>query len=653
VKSGLIKLLTTALLIVSLWSVSSAQTSGGASPLPTPSGRLSVNNDRLTGWMTIYLRDQNETPVSAIPQITLTCETDDTVIPEFPRRDGKDWILSGLPIGNTYDVDVNVGGYQPVHETVDIPDIAYGTANVVVTLRPVDQQLAFRPPAGQFVLAPRVQKEIQQGLRDLGANKIASAQKHFGKAIQLAPGNPYVNYITGMSYLLAKQEPKAQPYLEESVSLDPNQVASLLALGTVRFDQANYAGAIDVLSKAVTLDPASWKAQWILAVAYLRERDFLQARDHAEKALAAGKADADPVKLVLVESAARMGDRAGAVATLNSFLSDHPSDPIALKMRAWLAGLPKASPTVEQVAAKEPVIRAAAVSQQPQPIAAPIPLAVAADLPPKPDWAPPDIDREKPFLVSGASCSLPKVLKAAGKNAVRLVTDLERFSSTEEYQTVEIKRDASLETPVSRTFSYMVFIEHPSAGIIRVDEFRDQGVKTTEMPGELADRGAPGLVLVFHPLLQGDFSWSCEGLGEWRSNPVWVVRFEQRSDRPNRLLDFESPLGGYPLPLKGRAWVAENGGQVLHMETDLVTPIGEIKLTREHFVIDYAPVAFTKHKVTLWLPEDVNVYFEYRNRYLHHYHHFRDFQLFWTGATQKVGQPKEAANKSGAKDNPN
>ena len=39
-----------------------------------------------------------------------------------------------------------------------------------------------------------------------------------------------------MGYLLTKQLPLARPYLEESVSLDPNQVPSLLALGTLIAD---------------------------------------------------------------------------------------------------------------------------------------------------------------------------------------------------------------------------------------------------------------------------------------------------------------------------------------------------------------------------------------------------------------------------------
>jgi tetratricopeptide (TPR) repeat protein len=595
-----------------------------------------------TGWISVYLSSEDNQPVSAIPQMNLT-SLGDMPIPQFPRRDGRAWIFSGLPIGTTYELDVKVDGYQPVHETVELPDMEYGTANVSVILRPIDEQLTFHPPTGQFVLAPRVQKEVQQGLRDLSSNKIPSAQKHFQKAIGLAPGNPYVNYVMGMSYVLAKQESKAQPYLEESVSLDPDEAASLLALGTLRFDQANYAGAIDLLSKAVKLDPSSWKSQWLLADACLRQRDFSQAREHAEEALAAGKAKADPVKLVLAEAAAAMGDRAGALATLNGFLFDHPNDAEALKLRAWLTKLPKTSPTIEKTAVKELSTREATVPQT-QPVPTPSPQPTA-DLPPKPNWAPPDIDAEKPFVVSGAACSLPKVLKAAGNNAIRLVTDLEKFSSTEEYQTVEIKRDESLQRPISRTFSYMVFIEHPSAQIIQVNEFRDQGVTAAEMSGELAAMGAPGLVLAFHPLLQGDFMWSCEGLGEWQNKPAWVVRFEQRPDRPNRLLRFQSPSGASPLPVKGRAWVSENSGQVIHMETDLVKPAPEIKLSREHFVIDYTAVAFPKHKVTLWLPENVDVYFQYRGHYLHHYHHYSNFQLFWVGTTQKVEVPKQPATE--------
>lgn len=636
-KSGLNKFLATALFVVTIPSIISAQTEG-SSPLPKPGN--SVVADRFTGSITVYLRSENELPISATPQITLTSETDYTVIPEFPRLVGEGWVFTGLPIGATYDLDISVLGYQPVHETAEISAAALATVNVVVNLRPTDQQFVFHPPAGQFVLAPHAQKEVERGLRDLSSNKVVSAQKHFQKAIELAPGNPYVNYVTGMSYVMAKQELKARPYLEESVSLDPTQAASLLALGTVRFDQGNYPGAIDLLTKAVKLDPSSWKSEWLLASACLRQGDFLLARDHAEKALAAGKEKAEPVKLVLAEARSGLGDRSGALVAVNSFLSNHPTDPNALKLRAWLTSLPGRSPMTENTAIKA-APRPAATVPQPKSFAVHAPQPTA-DLPPKPDWAPPDIDAERPLIASSAVCSLSKILRVAGKTAGQMVTDLQRFTANEKYEAVEIKRDRDLERPETQTFSYLMFIEKPRPDIIDVQEVRDQGTSAAGMPGQFADSDA-ALALVFHPLLERNFAWSCEGLGEWQGKPVWVVRFEQRVDRPNYLATFQDGLKSVPLPLKGRAWISESGGEVIHLETDLVSPVPEIKLQREHSIIDYKAVTFPKHKVTLWLPENVDVYLQYHGHYLHHYHHFSDFHLFWTSATQKIGQPSAEA----------
>ncbi|MGH9865597.1 MAG: hypothetical protein ACRD4H_09315, partial [Candidatus Acidiferrales bacterium] len=163
-----------------------------------------------------------------------------------------------------------------------------------------------------------------------------------------------------------------------------------------------------------------------------------------------------------------------------------------------------------------------------------------------------------------------------------------------------------------------------------------------DMPGRLADFGAPALVLAFHPVYRGDFTWKCDGLGEWKDKPAWILRFEQRTDAPTSLLaSFDTPSQEYALPLKGRAWISENGGQVMHLETDLTKPVAAVGLQREHFVIDYQPITFQTHKVTLWLPENVDVYIQYQGHYLHHYHHFENFKLFWIGTDQKISKPKE------------
>jgi tetratricopeptide (TPR) repeat protein len=621
-----IKLLTGALLLLSAAHLANAQSAPSSLPLPDMAGSTLPLDNSKAGNIQVYVRTEDGEPLAASPKVSIITPSDSAAIPQM-RKAGQDlWVFSGVELGDMYEVQVQAPGYHTELRPVRLLDVAGASASIIVFMRNPNDELAFHPPSGQFVLAPQAEKEAQKGSVDLDSGKIESAEKHLSKALKMAPDNPYLNYLMGMSFFLNGNLPSAKPYLEKSVSADARQLPALTALGTLRFRQADYAGAIQVLAPAARLNGSKWKVHSMLASSYLKQKDFEHAREHAQQALALGAKQDARDEIVLGEALAELGQREKAVTALETYLAQNPHDSDAPAVRDWILVLKKPQP---------------AKSTPNHPVGSLIATA-AVDLPPKEDWAPPDIDAGKPFIIAGASCSLPKILASAATNATQMVTDLERFSATEEYQTVEIKRTQSLEKPVSRTFSYLVFIEHPSDQIIHVSEFRNEGVAATEMPGELADIGAPGLVLAFHPLLQGDFKWSCEGLGEWKDKPAWVVHFEQRPDRPDRLLSFQSVSGADPLPLKGRAWVSEDGGQVMHMETDLVQPVPGIKLQREHFVVDYTTVTFAKHNVTLWLPENVDVYFQYRGHYLHHYHHFSNFKLFWTGSTQKIGQPKEA-----------
>jgi len=597
-----------------------------------------------TGSILIYIRDEDGRPYSGVPQINLIVEESTQNLVQTPRMTGNAWAFSGLATGMSYEVEVKADGYQVARQSVLIPDIDGGSGNVMIFLKPLGSQLDFHPPTGHFLLAPRVQKEVEKGLKDINSGKIPSAQKHFQNALAMAPGNPYVNYLMGMSYLLAKQIAKARPYLEESISVDPSQAPSLLALGTLRFDQGDYPGAIQVLSKAVQVDASSWKSHWILAASYLKQRDYKPARDHALAALKESKGKAGEVELLLAQALAGLGDREGALKAVQSFLSAHPN--ATPQIRAWADELRKAPPveqksTVMNVAQHSTITTAPAEPVRAIAVVIPPPMT---ELPPEKNWAPPDIDEAKHFVIPEAACSLPKVLRTARKSAVRFVDTLQKFTATEEYQTVEVKRNKSLEKPEFRTYSYLATIEEPRAGTIPVTEYRDQSASEQDMPGKLADIGAPALALVFHPVYKDDFEWSCEGLSEWEGKTAWIIRFEQRPDRPATLAALQASSGTYSLPFKGIAWVG-NSGQVIHAEFDLVKPIKQAELYREHFSLDYKPVTFKSHKVTLWLPENVDVYYQYRGHYLHHYHHFSKFQLFWTGATQKDGKPVEAGDK--------
>ena len=615
-KSEFLKLIAAA--VFAFASLPSAFAQGP--PIPSTLGYRSG-----TGWIMVYIRAPNGLPSTALPQITLTSADDNSPVQQTPRREGNAWVFSGLTNGADYQVHVVVDGFQPASQTVSIPATEFGTANVFVILKPAAAKLEFKPE-GQFLLAPRVQKEVQSGIKDLNSGKNSSAQKHFQKALQMAPGNPYLNYLMGMSCLLNDNLTGARSYLERSISLDPNQSTSLSALGSVRYDQHDYAGAIDTLNKAVALDPASWKDQWLLAGAFLKTRNYQAALEHGEKALELGKSAAEPVKIVLAEASASIGDREGALRMVNEFLSTHPKDETALRLRAWVVARPVVRPNPPS---RTNVAVAGAVG------------------PPRVNWAPLDVDSEK-LLVSAGACSVSKVLKTAGKNAVRFIDHLQQFTSSEDYQTIEIKSDENLETAESHNFTYTAVIEDPHDRTIHIDENRGPNSTRAQMPDHLADDGLAALALVFHPYLQRDFSWTCEGLGQWKNTPAWVVRFEQRPEQPDELLSFQNLAGVYPLPVKGRAWISRKEGDVLHLEAELDRPINPIRLEREQFVIDYQPVTFSSRNEAVWLPENADIYYHYRGRYLHHFHHFSHFELLRRGSPPQAGRSKTAEAKSPA-----
>lgn len=593
------------------------------------------------GTITVFIRGPEGGPIPVMPRITLSSPARGTM-PGFAVQNGSTgWVFSDVEIGDTYEVHITADGYEPTTQTVEF--IGESNANVIVFMTPVGEKLDAHPPAGQFVLAPRAQKEVDKGMKDLQSGKISSAQKHFQKAQAMAPGNPYVNYVMGMSYLIGKQLPQARPYLEKSVSIDPKQPYSQLALGTLRFESADYPGAIQSLTESLKLDHSSWKAEWMLADSYLREHDYAQARIHAEQSLSVGGQKATIAQLLLGEALAGLGRPPEAITALQAYLTGYPHDPHAGKIEDLILHLKK-EPAIMQTAAVEPAGPQSAARPSPAVLSLTLPAsAPPVELPPKANWAPADIDAEKPFVIPSAACPVKRILDATAKNAERFVTDIQQFSATEQYQSVEVKRNENLETPEERTFNYMVFIEKPRPRFVEVKEIRESNGSSAGMPGRFIDNGAPGLVLAFHPYFRNDFDWSCEGLSQWNGQSVWLVRFQQRRDKPTSLLaSFQVSSQEFALPLKGLAWISAKTSEVVRLEVDLVHPVEPPGLKRQHWVIEYAPVEFSAHKETLWLPERVDVYIQFQNHYVHHQHGFSNFKLFWVGTSQKIGQPEQA-----------
>jgi tetratricopeptide (TPR) repeat protein len=593
---------------------------------------------------------------------------DDVPVISMPEEIGQnEWRFRGLQVGAGYEIVVQAKGYETQRQYVMLTGNNNATAQVQVYMMPNGQAGGVLSRAGgNFVLAPRAQHEVDQAVKDLKSGKTAPARKHLEKALKMAPSNPWVIYLMGMSYLGDHQTDKAVPYLEKSLSIDPSEFPPRLALAGVRYGEGNYPAAIDLLKDASAKGSGAWEGQWILASSYLHMKEYEEARRHAEASLKANKKEARGVRVVLGEALAGLGRLPQAIKELETFLKENSRGPEANRVRAMLAELrqPAASAlsTDPEVASAEPAapskpltaaggdvskerFRAGAKSDTRT-----TPTSVVPIVPPPPppavprdeDWAPPNVDAIKPEIISNAACALPSLLKRAGQVTVSWVRDLEEFTATEEYQSVEIRNHGQVQKPFETKFEYLVFIKKPRPNIFSVEEVRRPDMNLAQMGTPVVALGSPALALVFHPLFQPEYSWSCDGLVEWEGKPAWIVRFVQRPDRQtSSLQSFENGGESELLPIKGIAWLSEKGDHVMHLETDLVNPMPSIHLDRQHFSIDYEQVAFHSHPVKLWLPENVNLYITYRGHSYHNYARYSQFLLFWTGTEQVIGSVRQ------------
>ncbi len=247
--------------------------------------------------------------------------------------------------------------------------------------------------------------------------------------------------------------------------------------------------------------------------------------------------------------------------------------------------------------------------------------------------APPDVDEAVPVVETSVSCPLPQVLQAASQRITEFMANLERFTASERIEHEEFDLAGKPRGLQLRTLNYLVTIREIRPGMLSVDESRNGSGSLDVFPAYLATTGLPALALMFHPYYVEDFQTSCEGLGQAGGQSAWQIRFEQRSDRPSRIRNYRVEDRLFPVRLKGRVWIAPGTYQIVRLETDLVAPIREIRLEREHLAVEYRPVDFPRGNVQLWLPESAELYLYYRGHRYHRRHTFSDFRVFSVGVT--------------------
>lgn len=255
---------------------------------------------------------------------------------------------------------------------------------------------------------------------------------------------------------------------------------------------------------------------------------------------------------------------------------------------------------------------------------------------------PPDVDQAIPTVNPGAACDLGHVLHGAGVRLQQFVSNLQKFSATEEVNHYKVDGSGALHGPDSKRFDYMVEVQNGKAGAFYINEYRDGSVDPTIFPAGIATEGVPAMALIFHPAFAGDYNFACEGLGHWNGRPAWQVHFTQKPDHPGGIREYQVKGMIYPISLRGRAWIDSGTFQILRLETELLKPVEEIKLTREHIDISYGRVNFQTGHQEMWLPQTAEIYAEQYGRRYYRRHTFTDFHVFTIQTAQTYQQPKQS-----------
>jgi tetratricopeptide (TPR) repeat protein len=622
-------LLPSALWPISAWGQATIGTSIGSQGPGSETVLVTVD-------LSIHLNDPDGKPVQGQAVVTLTKLSGEFYRQETTRNGHV--VFTFVP-PTEYNVQVVAQAYQRTLKHVDAQS-GISVTDVSVEMRPVSaEDLALT--ARMSALKPKAQKELAKAMEELRANDLAKARTHLEAAHRMAPDHAEVNYLFGVYSSQSKDSEQARSYWTKTLELDPKHEGALLSLSQMLLSDNKASEALPLLNRAVAAEPSSWRAHAMLASAEIRLGLSKDAIREAERALELGQQQAAIVQRLLATALAKSGDRERALSVLQSYVNDHPADAEAkADLERFQKVIVTTVATVKATSGDDaPVVTMPAGTDATESEVD----AAATSLPLPSSWLPPGVDDKVPPIEPGAVCSLKDVIQQAGKRVQEFVSNVDRYTATESLVHQSVNKWGLPSPAEARTFGYVAEIAERKPGFFNVEEYRSVGGFPGVFPGGVETRGLPALALIFHPDNVGNFDVNCEGLAQRSDGLAWQVHFRQRADRPNTMKRYRIGAEGqsYPVAIKGRAWIAADTFQIVRLETDLIAPMQNIRLTADRAVVEYGSVHFRERHLDMWLPQSADVYFDWQGHRVHRRHSFSDYLLFSIDDKQQIGEPEK------------
>ena len=252
---------------------------GGQQGPPTRSG-TQFGGGLQTVTLSINLRDTGGAPLDA-PGIVNLRGGMENAFRMASTQDASAAIFNGVSQGE-YDAEAKCVGYQTVVEHLSVT--GFGSMQQVYIYLPREGEgKTDLPKPGGTVMSPKLQAEMDKGMDALRKHQYEAARAHFDNGVRLAPGNPDVIYLLGVSELGLTRKDQARQDFEHALSIDAGHERSLIALGELQLNSGNIPDAITTLEKAYKVNGAGWRTHYLSLPPMKRRGDF-PTRRHTRSA---------------------------------------------------------------------------------------------------------------------------------------------------------------------------------------------------------------------------------------------------------------------------------------------------------------------------------------------------------------------------------
>jgi tetratricopeptide (TPR) repeat protein len=250
----------------------------------------------------------------------------------------------------TYYISVNLDGYQPVHQQVEVMS-GFGNAAMTVFLTKASPDTSSRAygldAEDQDIIDVSQMKEnlpkkavqdYEKALNEKKRGKLESAIKLLEEAIHMAPNFYHAHNNLGMLYQSLKRYMDAEKEYKRSSDLSAKNERPLVNLGSLYIEEADLQTAnaqltgqmldqaMDNLEAAVKLNPRSASAYYLLGLANYKS-SFLEEAETAFKKAHDLNPNLTRVHLLLANIHWKQGKWQDVIENIDAYLKENPKAP--------------------------------------------------------------------------------------------------------------------------------------------------------------------------------------------------------------------------------------------------------------------------------------------------------------------------------------